>query len=382
VLHRGAYGSDRQVIGVYIHVPFCRTLCPYCDFYRVRVDGPVPDLFVDALLHEIETFEADRQADAVFVGGGTPSLLAPVQLERILDALRTRFVLWESEITLEANPDDVTEALADAWRALGVNRVSLGVQSFDDAALRYLGRRHDAAEARRACEIVAGRFANWSMDFIYGAHPTSSWASTLAECASFASPHVSCYGLTFEPGTPFGKRAHEALGEDEELACYRQCSEQLIGYQHYEVSNFARPGFQCRHNLYYWHNGEYAGFGPGSFSFIDGVRSCNESDLSTYILQPGRKAERLFLSKREIQVETLIQHFRLREGLSRDAYAQRFGRDLDTDFGTELQILIQRGLLEERGNRYLPTKSGFELNNEIGLVLVDSPGDWPEPAAN
>ena len=263
------------MIGVYIHVPFCRTLCPYCDFNRVRIDGAPPDAFVDALVREIDAFDARREAETVFLGGGTPSLLAPGQLDRILEAVRRRFDLKAPEITLEANPDDVTETLADAWRATGVNRVSLGVQSFDDAALRYLGRRHDAETARRACRTVAARFANWSMDLIYGAHPPASWPATLTECVSFAAPHVSCYGLTYEPDTPFGARAREAIDEDTALACYRRSRELLAGYERYEVSNFALPGFRCRHNLYYWRNLEYAGFGPGAFSFIDGVRSMN-----------------------------------------------------------------------------------------------------------
>jgi len=359
------------VIGVYIHVPFCRTRCPYCDFNRVRIDGAPPDAFVDALVREIDAFDACREAETVFMGGGTPSLLTPGQLERILEAVRRRFDPKAPEMTLEANPDDVTGALADAWRAAGVNRVSLGVQSFDDTALRYLGRRHDAETARRACGIVAGRFANWSMDLINGAHPASSWPATLSECASFAAPHVSCYGLTYEPGTPFGERAHEAIDDETALACYRRSRELLTGYERYEVSNFAMPGFQCRHNLYYWRNLEYAGFGPGAFSFIDGVRSMNETALEAYLARPGRKTEQLRLSEREIRVETLIQHFRLSEGLSRDAYADRFGRDLDTDFGPGLRALTQRGLLEERDGRFVPTESGFELNNEIGLALVD-----------
>ena len=359
------------MIGVYIHVPFCRTLCPYCDFNRVRIDGAPPDAFVDALVREIDAFDARREAETVFLGGGTPSLLAPGQLDRILEAVRRRFDLKAPEITLEANPDDVTETLADAWRATGVNRVSLGVQSFDDAALRYLGRRHDAETARRACRTVSARFANWSMDLIYGAHPPASWPATLTECVSFAAPHVSCYGLTYEPDTPFGARAREAIDEDTALACYRRSRELLAGYERYEVSNFALPGFRCRHNLYYWRNLEYAGFGPWAFSFIDGVRSMNETALEAYLARPGRKAERLRLSEREIRVETLIQHFRLSEGLGRDTYADRFGRELGADFGAVLRSLMQRGLLEERDGRFVPTESGFELNNEIGLALVD-----------
>ena len=360
------------MIGIYIHVPFCRTLCPYCDFNRVRIDGAPPEAYIDALVTEIEAFDGRETAETVFIGGGTPSLLTPGQLERILQAVGKHFRLPETpEITIEANPDDVTAGLADAWRDAGVNRASLGVQSFDDAVLEYLGRRHDAVTARAACEIVARRFGNWSMDLIYGAPPAASWGATLAECAALGPPHVSCYGLTYEPGPPFGARADEAIDDDLALECYRSCHEVLSDYDRYEVSNFAKLGYQCRHNLYYWHNLEYAGFGPGAYSFVNGIRSMNEASPDAYMKHPGRKAEAAQLSDREVRVETLIQHFRLREGLGQQAYSDRFARDLDDDFGPVLKALVSRGLLEKSDGRYRPTALGFELNNEIGLALVD-----------
>ncbi|MFO7973870.1 MAG: radical SAM family heme chaperone HemW [Candidatus Hydrogenedentota bacterium] len=358
------------MIGVYLHVPYCRTLCPYCDFNRVRIDEAPPEAYVDALVTEIETFSARDTAETVFIGGGTPSLLRLHQLDRILQAVRKRFVLPEPEITIEANPDDVTPALAEGWSGLGVNRVSLGVQSFDDAVLRYLGRRHNAAVARDACETVAERFGNWSMDLIYGAPPVLSWEATLAECAVFAPPHVSCYGLTYEKGTPFGARAGEAIDDDVALECYRLIREVLRDYERYEVSNFARPGYVCRHNLYYWRNLEYAGFGPGAYSFIAGIRSMNEISPDAYMKGPGMKADVEPLSEHDVRVETLIQHFRLREGLTRGAYLARFGSPLEEDFGPVLKGLVARGLLEECNERLRPTDLGFELNNEIGLALV------------
>lgn len=357
-------------IGIYIHVPYCRRVCPYCDFNRVVIAGNPPDAFVEALAAEISVFEGPDTADTVFLGGGTPSLLARGQLEQIFNAVAQRFRLVDPEITIEANPDDVTEALADAWKALGINRVSLGVQSFDDAPLEYLGRRHNARAARRACDIVAGHFENWSMDLIYGALPCDTWEETLRECAALAPPHVSCYGLTYEPETPFGARADEAIDDDVALACFRASQELLPSHTRYEISNFAIPGRECRHNLHYWRNEEYAGFGPGAYSFVAGVRSMNEESPNTYIREPGRKSESLCLSEREVALETLIQHFRLREGLGLAEYAARFGRDLFADFGPVLEPLLARGLIERRDGRVRPTWLGFELNDEIGLALV------------
>lgn len=362
------------MIGIYIHVPFCRTRCSYCDFVSNAVPGAVPDEFVETLCLELEAFEGQYHgAVSLFLGGGTPSLLAPRQLERILEVAFRKFAFDDAETTIEANPDDVTPPLLDAWRRLGINRVSIGVQGFDDAALRYLGRRHTGEQARRACRQVAERFANWGMDLIYGAHPIGSWESTLAECASFKPAHVSAYSLTYEPGTPFGARTNEAVDEDASLGLYRMAHAYLTGegYAHYEVSNFARPGCSCRHNLLYWRNEEYAGFGPGAYSFLSGVRSRNHVPLSAYLANPGEKAEALELTAREIRTETLIQHFRLTEGLAKDYYENRFKRSLREDYGIALDALIARGLLEEDPNSIRPTMKGFELNNEIGLALVD-----------
>lgn len=370
------------MIGIYIHIPFCRTICPYCDFVRRPLPaGSVPEVFIDALCAEIMSFDGPDAAATVFFGGGTPSLLAPVSLQRVFEALHARFRLCDPEITMEANPDDVEPDLPRAWAALGVNRISLGVQSFDDEVLRYLGRRHDAARARRACDLVARQFDNWSMDLIFGAKPIQAWEETLNLCAALRPTHVSAYGLTYEEGTPFGKRRTEASDEDASLEMYRQARERLQGmegrapscpplYEHYEISNFARPGYDCRHNLIYWRNEEYAGFGPGAYSFLDGVRARNLIRTDDYLAAPGEKEESLRLSEREIRIETVIQHLRLRSGLPKRVYEERFGTSVHDDFGGALAALIKRRLVEEENGAIRPTATGFELNNEIGLALV------------
>jgi oxygen-independent coproporphyrinogen-3 oxidase len=333
----------------------------------------VPPAFIEALCREIAAFEADDvQVESIFFGGGTPSLIHPDSLATVLDALRTRFVFSEPELTLEANPDDVTSELVDTWQNLGVNRISLGVQSFDDTALEYLGRRHDAAGARAACDIIAARFENWSLDLMFGAHPVSSWEGSLRTSLSFQPAHLSAYGLTYEPGTPFGKRSDEAIDDETYLAIYRQTLAMLDGYTRYEVSNFARSGYACRHNLRYWRNEAYAGFGPAAYSYIGAVRSRNEVKLEDYLNEPGAKCEALPLSDREQRVETLIQHFRLESGLNSEAYRARFGQDPAEDYGPELQDLVTRGLLSDEDGILRPTERGFELNNEIGLALVDA----------
>jgi len=364
------------MFGVYIHIPFCRTKCPYCDFVSVPVGGDPPDAFVDALCREIAAFDGPDRADTLFFGGGTPSLVPPADLERVLEAVRRRFRLApDAEITLEANPDDVTTERVSAWRGLGVNRLSLGVQSFDDRVLAWLGRRHDADGARRAVERTAAVFDNWSMDLIFGGRPHEVWGKTLRETADLSPPHVSAYGLTFEEGTPFAARRDQAVDEDTALSLYREARRMLAAHDRYEISNFCLPGRACRHNLLYWRNEEYAGFGPGAYSFTGGMRAHNPADLEAYLRAPGEKAEALALTVQEVKVETLIQHFRLRAGIMAEHYRDRFGASLETDFGAVLAALAGRGLLEWDGRAARPTVAGFELNNEIGLALVGEGGE-------
>jgi oxygen-independent coproporphyrinogen-3 oxidase len=358
------------MFGVYIHIPYCRTLCPYCDFVKERSRTTVPLAFVDALCTEIAAFAGPDAAGSVFLGGGTPSMLCPEGLGRLMAALRARFRLEGAEITLEANPDDVTESLADTWRAEGINRVSLGVQSFSEPVLRYLGRRHDADSARRACGVIASRFDTWSLDLIFGAPPIDTWEATLRETVAIDPPHVSAYGLTYEEGTPFAKRADRAVPEEVSLTMFQQAEHYLSAYHHYEISNYAKPGHESRHNLIYWHNGAYAGFGTGAYSYVNGVRARNAVQTDAYLRAPGAKSEALAISPAEERLETLIQHFRLRDGLPKAAYEQRFGRPVAEDFGPALDALVARGLLEEDEAAIRPTAEGFYLNNEIGLALI------------
>ncbi len=358
------------MFGIYVHIPFCKTLCPYCDFVKERSRTAVPMPFVEALCSEIAAFEGPRAAGSVFFGGGTPSMLSEAGLARVMEALHARFDLAGAEITLEANPDDVTEDLVRAWRALGVNRASLGVQSFDRAVLKYLGRRHDADGARRACEIIGKHFDTWSLDLIFGAPPIDAWEATLAETVATDPPHVSAYGLTYEPGTPFEKRADRAISEEESLAMFRAAEAALQAYDHYEISNYAKPGHHSRHNLIYWHNGAYAGFGTGAYSYVEGVRSRNADTTDAYLRAPGAKSEALALSDEEERLETVIQYFRLKAGMPKAAYEARFGRPVETDFGEALAWLLQRGLLVDDGEVIRPTDEGFYLNNEIGLALI------------
>lgn len=365
------------ITSLYIHVPFCRTRCHYCDFVTSAISGPVPEAYVEGLIREIE-WKLDRldRLATVFLGGGTPSLLTPTQLDRLLERLcRQPGLQPNAEITVEANPDDISKPLARAWRDLGINRVSIGVQSLDNRVLHYLGRRHDADRARVAMDIVAGLFGNWSVDLIFGALPRNTLERTLREIILRGPPHLSVYGLTWEPGTPLYSRLEEAPDEEAWLELYDTAETILTaaGWEHYEISSYARPGHQCRHNLVYWRNESYEGMGPAAWRFDGARREKNPDTLHKWLERPGEPEESEMLSDFDIRVETVIQHVRLAAGINGQAYRNRFGSTLAMDFGTALRHCEAEGLLvpvtENAG--WQPTPKGFRLNNRIGLLLLE-----------
>ena len=280
--------------GLYIHIPFCRTKCPYCDFYSVTGVSKIPDFLV-ALEKEMEMAgQAWACFDTVYIGGGTPSILSPGQIERVLSAVRKNFPLAPAvEITLEANPADLSLSFLESLKTIGIHRLNLGVQSFDPNALEFLGRRHSVGQAVSALESArqAG-FADLGLDLIYGipGQTMNSWMSTLSRAASFSPEHISCYQLTLERGTPIGKASEEGKfslpPEGEQLSFFMATSEALekAGFIHYEVSNFARgTRFASRHNQKYWEHTPYLGLGPGAHSFCGRKRWWNDRSVDRYI---------------------------------------------------------------------------------------------------
>lgn len=358
------------MIGLYLHIPYCRVVCPYCDFVKKRTNGNVPGAFVDALIEEIDAFDTPAPVSSVFFGGGTPSLLTASDTERIFDAIQNRFEVRNSEISIEVNPDDVTQDQLNLWKSVGVNRLSLGVQSFDDDVLKFLGRCHDSASAHQACTRIADTFENWGLDLIFGCKPSAPWVSSLQTALSYAPTHLSTYGLTYEENTSFWQQRDTAIDDDIALEQYRSADAALKEYNHYEVSNFAKPGYESAHNLIYWRNEEYVGFGPGAVSYLGNQRITNARHIDTYAADPHAGREVDTLSTDEQKLETLIQRFRIREGLQSRDYTKRFGCDIKGDFGDALEKLIDRGLLAYESDRYAPTMAGYELNNEIGLALI------------
>ena len=373
--------------GVYIHWPFCLSKCPYCDFNsHVRQAGIDESRYLKAFAAEIAaTAERvpGRTVSTIFFGGGTPSLMRPETVGAILDAIGRHWAIApDVEITLEANPSSVEAGRFRGYRAAGVNRVSLGMQSLDDAVLKQLGRLHTAREALDAVALARGIFERYSFDLIYArpGQTVAAWRAELARALAAAGEHLSLYQLTIEPDTPFaalhasGKLVlpDDDLGRDLYDLTLDQCA--AAGLPAYEVSNHARPGAECRHNLVYWRYGEYAGIGPGAHGrlVIDGTRhaTATEKRPEAWLLLVETSGHGVVvddaLSRDEQADEFLLMGLRLAEGIDPKRYAALAGRPLDLD---RIAALVGHGFVETTADgRLRVTRSGFPV---LDAVVAD-----------
>lgn len=375
----GSEGGTDPVAAVYVHFPFCRSRCGYCDFDTHAGLEELIAPYLEAVVSQIESSPPAR-ATTLYVGGGTPSLMRPDQAARVVQACRERFGLsTDAEITLEANPSDLDRAKLEGFLSAGFNRLSLGVQSTDDALLRLLGRRHNREDAAmHAVDAARGAgFANVSVDLIYGVphQDRSVWERTLRDVVGWGVQHVSCYMLSLESGTPLEgavQRGELDLPSDEETAAmYAVARDSLAeaGYRRYEVSNWARPGFESAHNLTYWRNRPYLGIGAGAACCWRGRRYKIRPDIPVYIrgVQEGRLplVEDEGVDPLRSMSETLILGLRLEEGVSREDFRDAYGVAPEEVFGEGLTWGEQMGLLVRTGDRLKLTEQGILLSNEL-----------------
>jgi oxygen-independent coproporphyrinogen III oxidase len=369
--------------GLYIHVPFCLSKCAYCSFYSIKSVNLIP-AYLLALRKEIKFYSKDFHSfDSIYIGGGTPSLLNIEQLASIFSVIRKTYKIdADAEITLEANPGDISLEYLKALRSIGINRLNIGIQSFNDKLLKFLGRRHSAGEAVFAIDMArqAG-FYNLGIDLIYGVHGQGirSWKNTLQKAVSFKPEHISCYQLSLDERTLLYKKyslaGWQLLDEDKELKFFLATSVELenAGYIHYEVSNFARSvNFQSRHNMKYWRHVPYLGVGPAAHSFLGNKRWWNKPIVENYLQDLAGKKMPVEASEEltgeQLRLEALFLGLRTREGIDLRLYKQKYGTDLLAEKKTIIEKLLEDRLVKLERGFLMPTNAGLAVADSIALI--------------
>lgn len=379
--------AHRHTAAAYVHIPFCSAVCPYCDFAVVAGRDDLTHRYVDAVIAEIGRAETWRTLEAIYFGGGTPSHIEPALLAQIVDALESKHGISDDvELSLEANPEDFDEVLGVELTKIGFNRISFGVQSFDDTILGSLGRRH--VEARVTASVRAARdagFENLSMDLIYGTpgEDDDSWARTIDRALGLDPDHVSAYALTVEPGTALGKavrRGADAPDPDVQADRSELADRRLTasGLRRYEVSNWSKPGFECRYNLTVWAQGEYEAYGNGAHRFRGRYRSRNYRRVDTYVeaIEEGRSpvVGRDSLDSWALEIDRLFVGLRRCVGASTGPGGEAFQRSPGG------RRLVEAGVVSDEGDRLVVDKP--MLTDEVHRVVLGlrKPDEWDQPA--
>ena len=374
-------------VGLYLHIPFCRSKCPYCDFCSFpRPDAALVDSYVDELCRRVRRAgqTVTEPVDTVYIGGGTPTLLTPRQAGRLAEAVHAAFrILPGAEWTVEGNPAALTAEGLAAFAAGGANRLSLGAQSAHASELKALGRLHGWDDVVEAVGLArrAG-IENINLDFMLGipGQTPDSLRETLEAAVALQPQHLSAYCLIIEEGTPFARRGRKALGlpedadeaDEQSAAFYEQASAILTsaGYEHYEISNYARPDFRSRHNLHTWQDRPYLGFGPGAYSFYRGVRYGQSRDLAAFLRGEDITVDRYVPDADERMGEYIMLNLRLCEGFSEADFSARFGVDFMSLHGQTCAPLLSRGFMLRENGRIRLTERGWLVSNSILADLI------------
>ena len=394
--------SYEQGIGLYVHIPFCQTKCSYCDFNTYeRIEDQIPN-YVSALKNEIKAWSdllSQPVVHTIFLGGGTPSYLPVDDIKHILSTIHSNYKVQDSaEITMECNPGDITLEQASGWSDAKVNRVSMGVQSFNDGLLALLGRRHTANEAKQAFHTLRKvGFKNQSLDLIYGLphQSASQWSHTLDEAIELGSDHISLYSLQIEEGTPLAvdvKKGRYPIPDDDLAAeMYEEAQRKLTanGFSQYEISNWAKPGMESQHNTIYWLNEPYLGVGAGAHSWLEGQRFFNLKSPTRYVTamdnnykeinqgsiatmqEPFGPVAQIDVTTAAIDMgETMMMGMRLSEGVSHKRFEKRFGTALNKIFSKELDRLVALDLVEITDKSVRLSDKGRLLGNEVFAEFI------------
>ncbi|MFH0759251.1 MAG: radical SAM family heme chaperone HemW [Bacteroidota bacterium] len=371
---------------MYIHIPFCRQACRYCDFF-FSVSLRYQEEFVNALVLELEANSKKNQnqeMESIYLGGGTPSFLSSENLFRILNVVRNKYLISEqAEVTIECNPDDLDASRVHMFQSLGINRLSIGIQSFDDRDLKLMRRSHGATQAEKSVEIASSAgFENISVDLIYGIPGQSprGWKENIFRALSLPVTHLSAYHLTFEKGTVFDHWRKKGrlipVPEEQSEIMYGILRENMLktGFEHYEISNFAREGYRSRHNQLYWSGKPYLGLGPSAHSFDGNSRSWNVSSLKGYMesVTEGKSGKSEILSLKERYHDYLITSLRTSKGADRACILQQFGDDYRRYFDKQAGRFISAGSLCEEGDRlFIDPKRWLLADHIISGLFMD-----------
>lgn len=384
-------GSKVKELELYVHIPFCVKKCAYCDFLSAPAGEEERQRYVETLLKEIQGYGKQYQdycVTTIFVGGGTPSVLNGEQMKAIFNALRESFVIdTDAEITIEVNPGTVTEEKAEAWKQAGINRISIGLQSVNDEELRMLGRIHSYKDFLDTYHLLRDKgFYNLNVDLISAipGQTLESWRKTLCRVAELKPEHISAYSLIIEEGTPFytlyGEDRQDAVlkslpqplpDEETERLIYEETETilQKYGYNRYEISNYAKPGYACHHNEGYWRRVNYLGIGLGASSLIENQRFRNLSEYDAYMdaiqNQKSIHEEVESLSATDEMEEFMFLGLRMMSGISREEFQKNFGKEIETVYEKQIQQLKTDGLIEFVENRIRLTKRGIDISNYV-----------------
>jgi len=375
--------SPTDIRSAYVHVPFCRHRCGYCNFTVVAKRDDLIETYLTAIEKEISGLKIPQPVDTLFLGGGTPTHLSPSQLERFLALLLQWLPLRDgAEFSVEANPEDIDpdriRVLADA----GVNRISLGVQSFRDPKLSVLERSHRSEDVERVVELIRNNIHSLSLDLIFGTpgETLDDWQYDLQRTFALCPDHLSTYGLTYEQGTRFHVRRDRneihQLPEELERQMYELAIDQAErhGFEHYEVSNFAQSGHRCRHNQNYWRCGQFYGFGPGASAFMNGVRQSNHRSTTTWLKRvlsdTSPVDERDELTATALAHERIVFGLRMLEGIRTDHFESLVGHNVEEFVGEPLQWLLGEGLLQQTADTLRLTRKGLLVSDSIWPHLL------------
>ncbi len=363
--------------GLYIHIPFCKSKCNYCDFYSVCVDSNVKEAYFNAVIANIDCLSkefSEKKFDSLFVGGGTPSVMGDM-LSRIIEKANKSFNFdSQSEISVEVNPESVTKNLMSSLADVGVNRISMGVQTFNEAQLKILGRIHTNEDVYNAVNrVISSGISNFNLDLMFAlpvaSHnidPVTVWKDTVNKVLTYNPTHISAYSLTLEENTPLYNNmdSYSFPSEKQEDEMYLYLCEQLKnnGYSHYEISNFAKIGYECKHNLKYWEHNEYLGIGPGAHSYINGKRYCVPSDINSYCNGAVGLEEYEGIDDFEAVYEKLITGLRLAKGIDLTDYSKYYDTEEIADFAKKLQ---ENELAMLKNYRFSLTEKGFRVSNSV-----------------